>query len=65
MTTMIAIACYSKDGDHFDSIFSVYDDEALAQTVCHRNNQYEAIHHPNDDIVYKVITLPKNRNSIF
>lgn len=59
------VVCYRQDGEQFESIYSVYNNLEEANRVCDRNNEYEAVHHPNDDVVYKVIIPPVNRQPIF
>lgn len=56
MTTVYLVMCYSEDGHKFNSCYGVYLTKEQAEDVCNKNNEYEAIHHPNDDIVYTVET---------
>jgi len=62
---VFSVMRFSQQGTHFEAVYSVYDDAATAMTVCEQNNEYVETNHPTEDVIYKVVTIEKNRSSIF
>ena len=64
MSTLYVVMCYSADGSKFESCYGAYSTREQANYIRDKNNEYEAIHHPNDDIAYIVEDIPFNRGYI-